>query len=87
MLSYVQICKGCGSIIKFIKTTNGKFTPCNTNRIFFYEDKNGKERLVTKDGKVVTGVLCASDHPNALVGYLSHFATCPNAKQFRRGGY
>ena len=74
-------CKSCGASIIWIPTAAGKTMPCDAKPIPYREDPNGSLSLVTKDGRVVRAVidLNADDF-----GYVSHFATCPDASKYRR---
>ena len=72
-------CKGCGKPIIWI----GKI-PCDPEQIIYRQEKKGNLRVVTPNGEVMSAVL--SDNPSTAtgVGYISHFATCPQADRFRR---
>lgn len=48
-------------------------------------DPTGKEKIVTQTGKVVTGVTGIDAQSADGFGYISHFATCKSANNFRRG--
>ena len=74
-------CKGCGKPIVWI----GKI-PCDPEQIIYRQEKKGNLRVVTPNGEVLSAVL--SDDPSTAtgVGYISHFATCPQADRFRRRG-
>lgn len=74
-------CKGCGKKIIWI----GKM-PCDPDQIIYRADKRGKLRVVTPNGEVMSAVI--SDNPATAtgIGYISHFATCPQAERFRRRG-
>lgn len=72
-------CKGCGKPIVWI----GKI-PCDPEQIIYRQEKKGNLRVVTPNGEVLSAVL--SDDPSTAtgIGYISHFATCPQADRFRR---
>ena len=74
-------CKSCGADIIWIKTKNGRSTPCDAKPIPFRESFSGGMKLVTKAGDVVPGNY---DGTSDDFAYISHFATCPNADQHRR---
>ena len=73
-------CRACNAEILFIKTPKGKFIPCNPGLVDYANAKPGA-LLCSKDGDVVK--VDASKHQNKT-GYVSHFATCPKADEFRR---
>lgn len=76
-------CAGCGAQIIWIKTKAGKNMPCNTLLVDYKAD-GGKDKIVLQSGEVVSGTIVSSqDNPDDF-GYTSHFATCSNAKNFRR---
>ena len=75
-------CKSCGAEIKWIKTASGKSMPCDAKPISYRIDTHyGNLTLITPDGRVAKGVY---DPGSDKIGYVSHFATCPNAGLHRR---
>ena len=66
---------------------SGKSMPCNPRGIHYRKQVRGDEgcmlALVTPDGNVVVGQAC-EENESELVGYVSHFATCPNADRHRK---
>ena len=78
-------CRSCGARIIFIKSTKGHFIPCNPTVTRYRKEDGGKEKIVLDTGEVVS---CRTDiAPEEMdgVGYVSHFATCPNAKCTEKG--
>lgn len=75
-------CKSCGAEIVWIKMRTGKSMPCDAMPHYFREEDGGGITFVTPDGLVKHG------EPDEFGerGYISHFATCPNADQHRRRG-
>lgn len=45
---------------------------------------DGKDVLVTDDGEIIHGTFADYEHGANASGYISHFATCPNANQHRK---
>lgn len=78
-------CRGCGAEIGFIKTVAGKTMPVNVKPIRFAKD-GGKEVFVLENGTVVHGTSLTESQaaPDEMVGYVSHFATCPASDSFRK---
>ena len=80
-------CKSCGAEIRWIKMRSGKSMPCNPVGIHYRRQVHGDKRclltLVTHDGNVVVGQAC-EESESEFVGYVSHFATCPNADRHRK---
>ena len=73
-------CRACGARILWLKTTKGKNIPCDPGVIRFHA-AGGPETFVTVDGKVERG---QRQKDGAAWGYISHFATCPQADRFRK---
>jgi hypothetical protein len=76
-------CKSCGAPIIWIRSFGGagKPMPCDQMPLRYRPDANGGSVLVTGAGRVVRGVL---DPDSEMVGYTSHFATCPHSAEHRR---
>lgn len=73
-------CRACGYRIRWIRTKNGKSMPCNAQAVRFTPG-GGPETFVTEDGKVERG---RRRQDGEKTGYISHFATCPEADRFRK---
>lgn len=73
-------CKGCGRQILFTRMRSGKLMPCDPEGVMFSPDPLSADVYITPEGFTVKG------HPDKLgiLGYTSHFATCPAADTFRR---
>lgn len=78
-------CSGCGARVIWVKTEAGKNMPCDPALHNYKIDPTGKEKIVTPAGKVVTGRTGVEPAEADGYGYISHFATCRQAKNFRRG--
>lgn len=85
-------CKSCGASIVWIKTQNGRSMPCDADPVNYQKNYKGASLIVTAEGAVIRGDIVEND-PSAPLqkiidgqGYISHFATCPNANQHRKGG-
>ena len=77
-------CRSCGQQVIWIKTVAGKNMPCNP-QLVTYRQGNGREKIVTPNGEVHSAEIVESGTPNATgIGYISHFATCPNAARQRK---
>lgn len=69
-------CKSCGAPIQWVKTDRGKAMPLDP------EPVPGGNVVVSKEpGEEPVAHVC---EPNEHSAYVSHFATCPNAKKHRR---
>lgn len=77
-------CRACGAPIVWVRTQAGKAMPCDAKVRWYTAAPNGRLKFVLITGEVVAGEL-AEDLKNATgIGHISHFATCPNADDFRR---
>lgn len=76
-------CRGCGKQILWIKTPAGKHMPCDPEVIFYTKDQKGDMTLVSKTGEVVRARRTTAESHDGI-GYVSHYATCPKADQFRK---
>lgn len=77
-------CKGCGAAIMWIKTSAGKSMPCDFAPVPYWANENGKGRVVTPSGLVRACDLYGEPGAETGKGYISHFATCSKAGQFRK---
>lgn len=74
-------CKGCGAPVIWLPTVNGKMMCLDPKPIGFVEKPGARGKIFT-DGRVVS---CEyTDAEGAETGYLPHWATCPNAADFKR---
>ena len=86
-------CKGCGADICWIRMQySGKSMPVNAEPISVMYGA-GTDTFVREDGLTIIGKKIGEDfdydaYPDGQVmeAYESHFATCPNAGKFRKGG-
>lgn len=79
-------CKGCGAKILWVKTAEGNNMPCDPELISV-DDCDVGTVLVTVDGdvlKVTSQSVVSGEDCQPAEGYVSHFATCPEAEKFRK---
>lgn len=78
-------CRACGADIMFIKTVAGRTMPVNAKSVRFAKG-SGTEVFVLPNGEIVHGTSLQEGQadPNEMIGYTSHFATCPQAYKFRK---
>lgn len=77
-------CRGCGAALVWITTPGGKSMPCNAVRVPYRARKGATGRIVTPNGQVLSADVGVAPEAATGVGYVSHFATCPAAGEFRR---
>ena len=63
------------------KDEAGKPMPCDPKPILYRPDPKGEQTYVNESGIVCKGT---PDTSANRTGYISHFATCPNAFMHRR---
>lgn len=76
-------CRSCGAEIIWIKMRSGKAMPCDAYKRTMIKG-DGKDVLITDDGGIIHGTFADYEHGANASGYISHFATCPNANQHRK---
>lgn len=78
----LSTCKYCGKKVRWIKSKNGKYIPCDPGQICYRipGDGKGSLTLVTQEGKVISAEKESSSNAEG-VAYISHFATCENYKK------
>ena len=69
-------CRGCGAPIVWIKTPAGKAMPCDPAPVYYKATPNGKDKVVTNRGEVVSceivpGGRCHRRRIPASLGHLS----------------
>ena len=77
-------CRACGAPIGFIKTVAGKTIPVDPEEVAYWQRTGGSKKIVTPNGEVVSAELEGDPQTATGIGYISHFATCPCADQFRK---
>ena len=77
-------CRACGAEIGFIKSVAGKSIPVDAVEVTYWKNPDGSKKIVTPNGEVVSADLEGDLQKATGVGYVSHFATCPCADQFRK---
>ena len=78
-------CSSCGAPVVWVKTPLGKKMPLDEKPIPYKQNPEGKDFLVTDRGETVRCDLVFEGPPTGTAR-RSHFATCPNAANFRKRG-
>lgn len=78
------ICKGCGKQIIWIKTSAGKSMPCDHTPITYWQKEKAAGKVVTPNGEVLSCEFVGDLNQATGIGYISHYATCPQSAHFRR---
>lgn len=77
----VATCRSCDAPIVWALTENGKKMPVDADR----NDSDGNVTLAEENGELLARVFPTPEaRTEGQAGYTSHFATCPNANEFRR---
>ena len=92
-------CKSCQAPIGWLETDkNKKPIPVNPGRVFVRESfpsdpDERKVKVLLPTGMIARGIQVSEAEANVIneegltqvaAGFISHFATCPNAKEHRR---
>ena len=78
-------CRSCGAEIKFIKMKSGNWNPVEIPKRTIKMDGGG-EILITESGELIRGTFASFEDGANAEGYVSHFARCPAAGEYRRRG-
>lgn len=82
----MSTCRGCGRTIEWIRMRSGKMMPVDPDPVFV--DEGGSQVFVTDEGDTITGRQInpepTEDKASLTVAFIPHWATCPEAKRFRR---
>lgn len=80
----IAVCKACGKPIVWIRTIKGKSMPCDSEPVAYIETPKGKEKIVTRNGEVISCTFDAEPEKMTGIGYIPHWSTCPQANGFRK---
>lgn len=75
----MAVCKGCGAPIRFI----GRM-PVNPEEVMYWQRAKAKGKVVTPNGELISCDFEGNLNTATGIGYVPHWATCPNANQFRK---
>ena len=70
----------------FISTGHQTSIPCNAEPLPYWQAKGGKHKVVTPNGEVLSAELEGIPGTETGMGYVTHFATCPDAGKYRKRG-
>lgn len=76
-------CRGCGAEILFVATPGGKYMPVDRQPLKYWARPGAKGKVVDIHGRVISCDFEGEGQHTGL-GFVSHFATCPQAGQFRK---
>lgn len=81
----MSTCKACGTLIEWVRTTEGKYMPIDPDPVFVIEN-GGTDRFVTDEGEIITGrrARLEEEKPSLPVAFVPHWRTCLRAGFFRR---
>lgn len=80
----MSACRGCGRPILWIRTAAGRSMPCDPELVTYWQRAGGREKIVTPNGEVLSAELAGAPDRATGLGYISHFATCPERDRFKR---
>lgn len=84
-------CRKCGAPIIWLKTPAGRWMPADEGLVPYKQDPEGKNYVVTDYGELIRCKILEKEDMapgQFLTGMarIPHWATCPNADEFRKGG-
>lgn len=74
-------CRSCGARIYWFILESGKYHPVDYGEEINASDCEVGDVLVTESGKVIK--INSAENYGSIKGRMSHFATCPDANQWR----
>lgn len=81
---FTKPCTSCGAQIIWIRTPGGKSMPCDLKPVSYINAGNGKERVVTPNGQVISCNITEDILHSEGYGYIPHWSTCKNPDKFRK---
>lgn len=76
-------CSKCGAQIVWLRTPKGKWMPADAGLRRYRKNPKGKSTVVNSWGEMIRCDLDVDDEPDGLAR-VPHWATCPNAGDFRK---
>lgn len=80
----VAQCRSCGRRIMFIRMKSGKNMPVDTAFVNYKNNPKGRDKIVLPSGDVIACDADVDAREADGYGYISHFATCPNAARHKK---
>lgn len=71
----MSACRSCGARVRWVKTVNGKPMPLDPQ-------PSARGNIIVVDG--IAKYVPVDDNATFGTRFVSHFATCPNAKSHRK---
>lgn len=81
----MKYCKACNAPIIWIKTIAGKSMPCDAEQVLYWQNPKGKSTIITPNGETIKADLNGEPNKATGIGYVPHWATCPEASKFKKG--
>lgn len=79
-------CKACGAPIIWVGMQSGKSMPCDAQQVVYWQSKTGKSTVITPNGETYRADLTGDIELATGIGYIPHWATCPQAANFKKRG-
>lgn len=76
-------CKSCGKPVIWVKTARGNNMPIDAEGVRVVEDDTARSTFFDVNGGTFKARALDDGEHGGTVGYVSHFATCPNASHHR----
>lgn len=79
----MSFCRGCNREILWIHMRSGKAMPVDPEPAFVMEGQQpGKRTFITDEGETIVGTETPVD--TGTIGFVPHWATCPESNRFKR---
>lgn len=81
----MSTCKACGTLIDWLRTTEGKYIPLDPEPVLVIEG-GGTDHFFTDEGQIITGRLARPEERklDTPAAFVPHWKTCVRAGQIRR---
>lgn len=76
-------CSACGAPIIWLRTPKKKWMPADEGLVRYKANPEGKKYVVNDRGELIRCDLEFDGLPTGMAR-IPHWATCPNAKQFKK---
>ena len=83
-MSDLTYCKYCSKPIIFLQTKKGAKMPCDSARVNYVPDPNGKDVIYDAIGERAIGWIMPAPADDTVKGYRPHWVTCTKVEAVRR---
>ena len=84
-MNEISYCRGCGKMLKFLRTRRGALMPCDSFPVRYVPDENGT-LLYNEDGTSFRGRIVDKSNTGAALAWVPHFGRCTNPVDYKKTG-